>query len=643
VSPHTFGVRPRLLPFLIAILALAILLPWLGGGQWHGEAVRAVQAVRDGRPFSQPDRAGYLILGMAADALLPSSTSRDLNLLGFAAAVLAALAVARLRGILARGGAEIDRWLEPLAAAFALLAAGPFLARAVAADRAPVEAFLAASAASLAWTGRLPAGATVFGLLLLVSSRALLGLPMLLAAPRPRGDLAPSVWGLLPWLVYALVIQYAGGEGGALALFRPEMGGRSGPMNPWRTGLESEPAGQILALGVGMGGVLALAMIGAAVGLLRGGPHRRFVGGVGVTLGLHALVLAPGSEWGQALVPVVPWIAVLAAAGVASLRRAANRVSRVRLGPAGAAFGCVVLALNLGLAVQHLVGPAWRDAARFQTLCRDLGEITTATHYRVTGAWDDLRLYELSTDFQLKPWEIIPGPPIPDNQLLAAADRARLDAELARRSVLVFGRRRFAIPLAQDSLGTAQIFADHGAVDQGAGEGWVASFGSGLVLERIEVLTPLGRRAGGLVTLRLAWRAEWPLGELPTPSESGDVRTAELKVGTSIVNSSGRICLDVTHWLAHGIAGLGELGGRHFTEMLVFRMPDELAPGDYGVEIAVFEPLSGEGTALDLDLGFLRQRRLPVHTAGNPPGVTPRSVRAASFRLQFPAAVTSIE
>lgn len=639
MSAHTSGVRPRLLALLVAILALAVLLPWLGGGQWNGEAVRAVRAVRDGRPFSQPDRAGYLILGMAADALLPSSTSRDLNLLGLAAAVLAALAVARLRSVLARGGAPIDRWLEPLAAAMALLAAGPFLARGVAADRAPVEAFLAVTAAALAWTGRLPTGAMALGLLLLVSSRGLLGLPMLLAAPRPRGDLGPSLWGLLPWLIYALVVQYAGGEGGALALFRPDLSGGSGSaVDPVGRGAERALVGEALALVVGLGGVLALAALGGAVGLLRGGPHRRFVVGTVVTLALHALVLAPRADWSQALVPAMPWVAVLAAAGVGSLRRAATRVSGLRLGPAGVALGFLVLGLNLGLAVQHVVGPAWRDAARFQAFCRDLGEVTAPIHYRVTGDWDDLRLYELGTDFQLTPWELVPGPPLPADQPLAAADRARLDAQLARTSVLVFGRRRFAVPLAQDSLGTAQIFVDRGIPV----EGWVASFG-GLVLEHIEVLTPLGRRAGGLVTLRLGWRAEWPPGEFPADTEAGGGgRPAALKVGTSIVDASGRICLDLAHWLAHGLTGLDQLGGRRFSEMLVFRMPDELSPGDYGVEVTVYEPLPGESTALDLDLGFLRQRRIEVRTAGNPPGVTPRSVRAASFRLQFPAAVSSI-
>ena len=129
LSARTPGARPRLLAVLVTLLALAILLPWLSPTQWRGEGVLAVMAVRDGRPFGQLERAGYLILGMVADNILPTPTSRDLNLLGLLGGVLAALAVARFRSALARGGAPIDRLLEPLAAALALLSVGPLLAR----------------------------------------------------------------------------------------------------------------------------------------------------------------------------------------------------------------------------------------------------------------------------------------------------------------------------------------------------------------------------------------------------------------------------------------------------------------------------------------------------------------------------------
>jgi hypothetical protein len=108
-------------------------------------------------------------------------------------------------------------------------------------------------------------------------------------------------------------------------------------------------------------------------------------------------------------------------------------------------------------------------------------------------------------------------------------------------------------------------------------------------------------------------------------------------VATSVVDAGGRIGQDLTHCLAFGLVELAELGGRGFDEMLVFRLPPGFGPGDYGVEVAVYEPLAGDAAALDLDLGFFRQRRYPARTGGLPPGVTPQSVRAASFRLPAPA------
>jgi hypothetical protein len=344
-------------------------------------------------------------------------------------------------------------------------------------------------------------------------------------------------------------------------------------------------------------------------------------------------------------VPATPWLAVLAASGIGSLRRMAARIRGLTLGPAGAVLGFLILGLNLGFAVRHWVAPAWRDAARFQALCLDMGK-TAPPDYRVAGTWDDLLLYELSYELagesRLPPWERIPGPPLPKGRMLGAAERARLDDVLRRASVLLLDRPRFAVFLAQDSLGTAQILEDGPEAFQRSGvsppqimEGWVAEFGSELVLERVLVITPPGRQVGGLVTLELHWHGEWSPGTFPK-AENG--RPAEaLKVGTSVVDGSGRVCLDLTHWLAHGFAGLDQLGGRRFSEMLIFRMPSDLDPGDYGVEVAVYEPLSGDAAALDLGLGFFRQRRVGVRTAGIPPGVTPRSVRASSFRLQRPA------
>src|SRR5688572_19173707 len=125
--------RPRTMAILVVLLAVTALLPWVRSLQWRGEGVVNVALVRGGRPFAEPSHAGYLILGMAAESLLPSRTSADLNHASFVFTVLAVLAVARLRSVLARGGAPVDRMLEPLATALALVAAGPWVVRALSA------------------------------------------------------------------------------------------------------------------------------------------------------------------------------------------------------------------------------------------------------------------------------------------------------------------------------------------------------------------------------------------------------------------------------------------------------------------------------------------------------------------------------
>jgi hypothetical protein len=105
----------------------------------------------------------------------------------------------------------------------------------------------------------------------------------------------------------------------------------------------------------------------------------------------------------------------------------------------------------------------------------------------------------------------------------------------------------------------------------------------------------------------------------------------------NVVDAGGRVRLDLTHWLVHGLLDPAELGGRRFTEILIFQLPEDWSAGDYGLEVAVYEPGPGDRTVLDLGLGTFGQHRFPVRIGANPPGVTPGSVRAASFRLQAPA------
>lgn len=607
LSARTPGAKPRLLAVLVTLLAVVILVPWLSSTQWRGQGVAAVMAVRDGRPFGQPERAGYLILGMAADTILPTPTSRDLNLLGVLGGVLATLAVARFRSVLARGGAPIDRLLEPLAAALALLSVGPLLARMPSADAVSIEVLLAAVAAALAWTGRLPSGLLVFGALLFVSSRSLVALPILLAAPRLRGDLRSGFLALGPWIVYALVL-------------------RPGFVTPGDPAAERNLAGEALALLVGYGGVIVMAAIGAGVGIARGGPHRRYVLGVLATLVAVVFLLAPRAGWVEASLLLAPWLAVLAGSGVGSLRRAASRVTRVSLGPIGAALGVALLGFNLALAVRHGAGPVWRQANRFPQFATNLGQ-SLAGPLELAADWDHGMLYGLVTDFRRKPWPELASGPFPDRPL-DGERRAALDAAIRERSAVLLRRFRYAMVLPKSPAGVAQILNP----ETRPAIGQLARFGEALVLEQVDTVLPIGRRPGGLLSVRVHWRATWPAGALPPGPEGHPARS--LRVAMSVVDAGGQVRLDLTHWLAHGLLDLSELGGRRFNDILIFQLPFDWDAGDYGIEIAVYEPGSAAATGLDLELGPVGQHRLPVRIGANPPGVTPGSVRAASFRLQ---------
>ncbi len=609
LSTRTPGVRPWVLATLVTVLAAAVLAPWLSPVQWRGAGVDAVRAVRDGRPFTQPERAGYLILGMAADAVLPTESSRDLNVLGFACGILGTLAVARCRSALARGGVPLDRHLEPLTSALALLACGPLLTRVPSADVAGVEIVLGAAAAGLAWTRRLPRALALFGLLLFISSRTILFLPVLLAAPRLPGDLRAGLPALVPWLVYAVLV-------------RPGLHTASDPL------AATDVVSDGIALAIGFGGVAAMAGVGMLVGIARGGHHRRFVAGFLAVLLLVVIILVPRAGWLESSVLLAPWLAVLAGGGVGSLRRAAARVARVSLGPAAAAAGILVLSVNLGLSARHLASPVWRQAERFPTLTHDLGQAMVG-QLKLAADWNHRKLYALATNFRLKPWSLLPGVPLPERPLGPGA-RAALDAAVREGDVILLRRFRYAIVLSASPAGVAQLLKPEG---EPAG-GRVANFSNVLLLEQIDAILTGGRRPGGLVSARLHWRATWP-GGVPPPGPGGGPAHS-LKVAMSVVDAGGRVRLDLTHWLAHGLLPLTEIGDRRFKEILVFQLPPECGPGDYGIEVAVYEPVAGEPAALDLELGTFRQRRYAVQTGVTPPGVTPHSVRATSFRLQLP-------
>jgi hypothetical protein len=633
---------------LVVLLAVVALLPWVRSLQWRGEGVVNVGLVRGGRPFAEPSHAGYLILGMAAESLLPSRTSADLNHASFVLTVLAVLAVARLRSVLARGGAPVDRMLEPLATALALVAAGPWVVRALSADPTALATLLGVAAVVWAWTGRFAAGAWLGMLLAPIASRAVLFWPLILFAPRVRGDLRAALAPMAITAAYLLVV-------------RPGLAPAGNPDGP------PPIADDLLRLGVGMGGLLTMALLGSGVALRRGGLHRRFLAAVTMCLALHAILLGPRVGLEEAMAPLAPWWAVLAGGGVASLGRAFGRARRLVLAPAGAGLGIAVLAAGLWFAHRHQIAPTFRRAEHSTHFMRTIPEALDRP-FRLAGGWEDLRFLDQAIEFGVRPWELVqPVVPLPD-RVLAGPARAVLDSSLHQVDVLLLRRTNQAVPLVADSRGLAQIVKLEAArppalapaptpaptpptatsetelrsplealarsvprdttASRSPGTG-LAFFGDALVLERVECVLPPDRAPGGLISLRLAWNARWPAGGLPEEA-AGE----PLRVATRIVDASGRVAVDLTHWVANGLLELAELGGSRFEEIVVGAVPADSGPGDYGVEVAVYRPLPGEAAAMALDLGHRRQHHLPVTTAGLPPGVTPQSVRAASFRLE---------
>ncbi|HWN82364.1 MAG TPA: hypothetical protein VNM87_09740 [Candidatus Udaeobacter sp.] len=601
----TAGARPRLLAMIVSILALAALVPWLSEVQWRGEGVALVQAVRQGRPFAIPDRAGYLILGMAADTLFPGRTSLDLNMLGGLTAVLGILAMARFRSVLARGGVPLDRLTEPVATALALLSAGPWVLRAMSADPAGLEALLGGLAGALAWTGRMPQGMWVATLLAGISGRALGLVPIFLFAPRVRGDLKLALVPLALWIGVSLVL-------------RPGFPHALDPAGPPALGDD------LLRLGIGLVGMAPLAAVGVLVGLARGGPHRRFALALLAAAGLLGFL---GRRLGlaESLVPLLPFLAVAAGGGVGSIRRLAGRWRRMALGPAALLLALCVLGAGLVTAYTQQVAPMWRRAREVRDGYRAMTSGLNRP-YHFGGGWEDRRLLDLALGFALPPWEALGMRPIPDH-VLTPIERSTLDGHVRRQDVLLLQCRGQAIPLPADVRGLAQIFKAGPAGENTAPyptERELAVFGSQLVLEDVQTVLARGRSAGGLITFRVHWRADWRAGESPG---------GPLRVAMRIVDGGGQVRLDMSHWLANGFLDSAALGQRRFEELVVGYLPDNLEAGDYGVEIGIYHPLPGERAAHEMQLWGLRESALPVVSRGVPLGVTAKAVRAASFRL----------
>jgi hypothetical protein len=610
----TSGARPRLLAAIVGLLALMALAPWLTELQWRGEGVAAVRAVRSGRPFAIPDRAGYLVVGMAAESLLPGRTSFNLNCLGFAAGVLGTLAIARFRSVLARGGAPIDRLIEPIATAVALLASGPWVLRVLSADPAGVETLIAGVAASLAWTGRLPQATWIATLLGLVSSRSIALAPILFGAPRVRGDLRAALPPLAIWIATS-------------ALRLPELP-PSGELPP-------SLVDDGLRLAVGFGGVAPLAAFGAVVGLARGGPHRRYVLSV-LAAFVSLLLLAGRAGVLEALVPLMPFAAVLAGGGLGSLRRAAARARRMALGPTAALLAFGLLAAGFAVATTREVAPIFRRAGEREDAFRAMA-LSLNRPYHMAGGWADRQLLDLALGFALPPWEPLPIGPLPD-RIRTPGQRAEIASRLVTQDIVLLQRLGQAVPLPADPRGLAQLLKSGGDPVSGATAAGpapesssvvdVAAFGSELALERMETVLASGRTAGSLISFRLHWRAAWPAGERPSAARG------PLRVAMRIVDASGHVRLDLTHWLAHGLYDLPDLGGQRFEELLVGYLPASFEPGDYGVEVAVYTPRPGEAAAHELELWGIGEAPLPVVSRGIPRGVTREAVRGASFRLE---------
>jgi hypothetical protein len=167
-----------------------------------------------------------------------------------------------------------------------------------------------------------------------------------------------------------------------------------------------------------------------------------------------------------------------------------------------------------------------------------------------------------------------------------------------------------------------QLVSDPAAVSQRVASELPARgrFSGGITIEHVALIPPRSR-AGKVVALRLDWQAESVQSTIP-------------KVAVALVDGGGTVRAEFSYWLGLGLVRPELIPpGAFIQESLILRLPDDLEPGEYGVELAIYRPLRGDSTLRDLGLGFARQERRPLVAGGAPHGVTPASIRAATLRV----------
>jgi len=472
-------------------------------------------------------------------------------------------------------------------AATALIAAGPFLVRAPSADPAAVEIFLAATAAALAWTGRFPSGMMVFGAVLFVSSRALCSLPMLLAAPRPRGDLRAGLVALVPWLIYAVVVRPG---------FHP--GADSAP--------PGDAFGEALVLAAGAGGILALAALGAAVGLLRAARiaasssdlRRRCFSTASCSFPAPAGWRAPYlSLHGGRRSPEAAW-------GRCAERRLAYRASRSARWERGSGSSSW-RSISLSRSGTRRRPPGGEQASTERSV------VTCARLSRAPSAWSARRMISPSSPRHRLPSARVGA----DSRRAAARPSTHRGRTRARRSGSREIERAHAAPApfrSRPGAGFSRDRADRAASARVRPRRGVPAPGE----KRRRAEPPAGGRCSGLPRSASPWAASPPsaISSLSTRSSwsirpggsredwsrcdsagapgggrgssrrraDGVGAASELRVATSIVDAGGDVVQDLSHGLAFGLIALPDLGGKDFEETLMFRLPPQLGPGTMG-------------------------------------------------------------
>jgi hypothetical protein len=588
---------PRLLPLLILVIALVLYLPWLSEHEWQGSAVSTIEQVADARPLLDDGRTLYTVLAIAVDTLLPGSTTLALNLLSLIGTVLAAIAVARLRVRLHPASSII----EPLVAACAFMVTGLVWRQAVAADAVSWELAVTVFAASLAWGGRPVAGMACFQLALLVSARAILNLPVMLLAIRRREDWKPALAWLLPWLLMAAIV-------------RPRL----------------LPVGEVVGIGnalrvdglvtlLATSGVALLAAVGA-VGAARGWTGgRRFLAGALLAVLLHLVVLGRVATWGLGYVSLTPWLAVLAAGVVGMLRSSGERWFGAGRWAAVGLVGALVVCTG-AVSWRHLVAPTLERAARFHALSRDLAAAYRGI--RVTGEWSAVRLFEHANRDRLRVRTVRAWAPLDRDRPAGPAARMAVDRLLLDGDLLLLFDQRLAARLSGGQSAVTQLVEDRSAESERADQR-LGTYAGGLALDHVGMVPPRPR-PGSLLTLRVAWDIlDRTASERPLP-----------KVAIAVVDGRGAVRSACSYWLGLGLVGQDALQpGRQLHEDVMIRLDDDLEPGEYGVEVALYEPERGDGMLRDLELDLGRQRRRVIVAGAAPRGVTASALRAATMRI----------